>query len=62
MLPQWGKRWLLGERVSTVGLRYSCGNPLACEVVCSEYPEQLKFGSIENSYHVAQFSLVETTL
>jgi DNA-binding HxlR family transcriptional regulator len=53
MLHQWGKRWLLGKRVSTIGLRHSCGNPLACEVICSECPETLKIGSIENTHHVA---------
>jgi DNA-binding HxlR family transcriptional regulator len=46
MLHQWGKRWLLGKRASTVGLKHHCGSPLTCEVVCSACPEPLKLGTI----------------
>lgn len=46
MLRQWGKRWLLGKRVSSIGLKHCCGSLLTCEVACSAGHEPLARGTV----------------
>ena len=46
MLHQWGKRWLLGKRVSSIGLKHCCGSLLTCEVACSACHEPLARGTV----------------
>jgi DNA-binding HxlR family transcriptional regulator len=51
MLHQWGKRWLLGKRVSSIGLKHCCGSRLTCEVVCSACKEPLEKSTVRYANH-----------